>query len=98
MQVLIKIKNDEKLVFLFIAGCGLGLASCGGTSASDNSDIVVEDTLDKDSIAEPKNADGESVQLKEEEPIKEDDKITGKEGIGSFFVFNKVQQMLGFFL
>ena len=43
----------KKLVFLFIAGCGLGLASCGGTSASDNPDIVVEDTLDKDSISEP---------------------------------------------
>ena len=43
----------------------MGLASCGGTSASDNPDIVVEDTLDKDSIAEPKNADGESLQLKE---------------------------------
>ena len=48
----------KKLVFLFIAGCGLGLASCGGTSASDNPDVVVEDTLDKDSIAEPKNAEG----------------------------------------
>lgn len=71
----------KKLVFLFIAGCGLGLASCGGTSASDNPDVVVEDTLDKDSIAEPKNADGESVQLKEEEPIKEDDKIIVKKKV-----------------
>ena len=73
----------KKLVFLFIAGCGLGLASCGGTSASDNPDVVVEDTLDKDSIAEPKNAEEESVQLKEEEPIKEeeDDKIIVKKKV-----------------
>ena len=57
MQVLIKIKNDEKVSFFIYRRLWIGLASCGGTSASDNPDVVVEDTLDKDSISEPKNAE-----------------------------------------
>ena len=65
----------KKLVFLCIASCGLVLASCGGTTASDNPDVIVEDVSDKDSIAEPQVIEGESVQIQEEEPKIEDDKL-----------------------
>ena len=65
----------KKLVFLCIASCGLALASCGGMSASDNPDVIVEDVSDKDSIAEPQVIEEESMNIKEEEPRKEDDKL-----------------------
>ena len=40
----------KKLVFLCIASCGLGLASCGGTSASESPDIVKDKVEEKDTL------------------------------------------------
>jgi len=40
----------KKLVFLCIASCGLGLASCGGTSASDSPDVVMDKVEEKDTL------------------------------------------------
>ncbi len=39
----------KKLVFIFIAGSGLALASCGGTSASDNPDLV-KDKVEEEAL------------------------------------------------
>ena len=43
----------KKIVLLCIASCGLVLASCGGSSASDNPDLIIEKEDVKDSITEP---------------------------------------------
>lgn len=40
----------KKIIFLCIASCGLGLASCGGTSASDSPDIVKDKVEEKDTL------------------------------------------------
>ena len=64
----------KKLVFLCIASFGLGLVSCGGTSASDNPDVVVEEITTKDSDVDLQDPESERIELKAEEPI-EDDKL-----------------------
>ena len=64
----------KKLVFLCITSCGLGLVSCGGTSASDNPDVVVEEITTKDSDVDLQDPESESIELKAEELI-EDDKL-----------------------
>ena len=40
----------KKIVFLCIASCGLALASCGGTSASDSPDVVMDKVEEKDTL------------------------------------------------
>ena len=40
----------KKLVFLCIASCGLALVSCGGTSASDSPDVVMDKVEEKDTL------------------------------------------------
>ncbi len=64
----------KKLVFLCITSCGLGLVSCGGTSASDNPDVIVEEMTTKDSDVDLQDPESELIELKAEEPI-EDDKL-----------------------
>ncbi|MDG2152361.1 MAG: hypothetical protein P8K10_00325 [Crocinitomicaceae bacterium] len=64
----------KKLVFLCITSCGLGLVSCGGTSASDNPDVIVEEITTKDSDVDFQDPESEIIELKAEETI-EDDKL-----------------------
>ena len=64
----------KKLVFLCITSCGLGLVSCGGTSASDNPDVIVEEVTTKDSDVDLQDPESELIELKAEEPL-EDDKL-----------------------
>ncbi len=64
----------KKLVFLCITSCGLGLVSCGGTSASDNPDVIVEEITTKDSDVDLQDPESEIIELKAEETI-EDDKL-----------------------
>ena len=64
----------KKLVFLCITSCGLGLVSCGGTSASDNPDVIVEEITTKDSDLDLQDPESEIIELKAEETI-EDDKL-----------------------
>ena len=64
----------KKLVFLCITSCGLGLVSCGGTSASDNPDVIVEEITTKDSDVDLQDPESEISELNAEETI-EDDKL-----------------------
>ena len=50
------------------------LASCGGTSASDNPDVIVEEVTTKDSDVDLQDPESEIIELKAEEPL-EDDKL-----------------------
>ena len=61
----------KKLVFLCITSCGLGLVSCGGTSASDNPDVVVEEMTTKDSDVDLQDPESELIELKAEEPTED---------------------------
>jgi len=62
----------KKLVFLCIASCGLVLVSCGGTSASDNPDVIVEEVTTKDSDVDLQDPESEIIELKAEEPMVDD--------------------------
>ena len=72
----------KKIVFLCIASCGLVLASCGGSSASDNPDVIIEKEDAKDSIVEPienlENQKVETLDIKEPKIKEKGKNIKGK--------------------
>ena len=45
--------------------------SCGGTSASDNPDVIVEEITTKDSDVDLQDPESEIIELKAEEPIED---------------------------
>ena len=69
----------KKIVFLCIASCGLVLASCGGSSASDNPDVIIEKEDAKDSIAEPiENQKVETLDIEEPKMKEKGKNVKGK--------------------